>query len=207
MKRAISIHELTVKKFKAIELPVVWAKLLGEPELNGVWIVWGNSGHGKSRFLMKLAKVLSHYGRVAYNSLEEGARLSLQQNIIASGITDKHNIIILERESLDELKIRLKKPKHPRIVIIDSLQYTNLTKQQYKELKENYPNVLFIFNSHAEGKEPAGAVAKFIRYDADQKIRVEGFKAFNASRSNNGDDSDYVIWPEGAKKYWLNVKV
>jgi predicted ATP-dependent serine protease len=71
INRAVSISQLKNKKFKKINLTNKWEKFIGTPEANGVWFVWGNSGHGKSRFLMMLAKELTKYGKVAYNTLEE----------------------------------------------------------------------------------------------------------------------------------------
>lgn len=206
INRAVSVTELKNKKFKKLELTSKWDKCIGMPEANGVWFVWGNSGHGKSRFLMLLAKELTRHGKVAYNTLEEGARLSMQMNINDAGMDDeavKKNFIILNREPIDDLKIRLRKKKHPHFVFIDSFQYTGLTKRQYIELKEEFTDVLFIFNSHAEGKEPLGNIAKFVRYDADVKIRVEGFKALPMSRLGGGEP--YVIWDEGAADYWMDI--
>ena len=79
-----------------------------------------------------------------------------------------------------------------------------MSKKQYIALKEEFTDVLFIFNSHAEGKEPQGNVAKFVRYDAGVKIRVEGFKALPASRMGGGDE--FIIWAEGAANYWIELK-
>lgn len=204
IKRALTIADIKKKKFKTFDLAYEWKNHIGNPEQNGVWFVWGNSGHGKSRFLMNLAKELSHHQKVAYNALEEGARYSIQKNIVESGIQEEHAIMILDREPLVELKERLRKRKAPKVVFIDSLQYTGMTKKQYIELKEEFKETLFIFNSHAEGKEPLGNIAKFVRYDADVKIRVEGFKAFPMSRMGGGDA--YIIWEDGANKYWVDLK-
>jgi hypothetical protein len=205
IKRAVSVDEITKKKFKELPLTGDWLKMLGTPQASGVWIIWGLSGSGKSRFKMQLARCLAEFDRVAFNSLEEGARKSLQKNIIECKMSEvKENFFILDREPIDDLKTRLRKKKAPRIVFIDSVQYTGMTKRQYIELKEEFPNVLFIFSSHADGKEPQGGVAKFIRYDSDVKIRVEGFKAFSASRHGGGEP--YVIWPEQARLYWIDIK-
>lgn len=208
LKRAVSVRQLLDKKFKTIPLSPQWERFIGIPEVNGVWFIWGHSGHGKSRFLMMLAKELARCGKVVFNTLEEGARLSMQKNLKDSGIGDEpeimKNLLILNREPIAELKERLRRKKAPKIAIIDSFQYTGLSKTQYIKLKEEFPDVLFIFNSHAEGKEPLGNIAKAVRYDADIKIRVEGFKAFPGSRLGGGEP--YIIWEEGAKKYWLDIK-
>ena len=206
IKRAVSIRELKSKKFKTLDLSPKFKEMLGVPEDNGVWFVWGNSGHGKSRFLMLLANELARFGKVVYNTLEEGARLSMQKNVNEAGIDENSfgaNITILNREPMEELKVRLRRKKHPRIVFIDSFQYAGLSRRQYIELKEEFTDVLFIFNSHAEGKEPKGEVAKFVRYDSDIKVRVEGFKAFPLSRL--GGNKSFTIWEEGASEYWMDI--
>lgn len=206
INRAVSVTELQNKNFKTLILAPEWKRHIGKPEANGVWFVWGNSGHGKSRFLMAMAKELTKYGKVAYNTLEEGARLSMQRNINATGMDEpdvKKNFVLLNREPIEDLKIRLRRKKHPDFVFIDSFQYTGLTKRQYIELKEEFTDVLFIFNSHAEGQQPEGKLAKFVRYDADVKIRVEGFKALPMSRAGGGEA--YIIWEEGASEYWMDL--
>ncbi len=206
INRAVSIAQMKQKKFKTLELSPDFSNFIGTPQSSGVWFVWGNSGHGKSRFLMLLAKELTRHGKVAFNSLEEGTSLSMLKNLEESGMDSpeiRKNFILLDREPIEELKIRLRKKKHPQFVFIDSFQYTGMSKKQYIELKEEFTDVLFVFNSHAEGKEPQGNVAKFVRYDAGVKIRVEGFKALPASRMGGGDE--FIIWAEGAANYWVEL--
>ena len=60
-------------KKETLKLTGAWADAFGEPERIGVWFIWGNSGNGKSSFVMQLCKELAKFGRVAYDSLEEGA--------------------------------------------------------------------------------------------------------------------------------------
>lgn len=207
IKRAVSVDEILKKKFKDLTFEEKeWLNLLGVPEANGSWIIWGKSGNGKSRFCMMLAKCLARYGKVAYNALEEGARKSIQKNVRDCRMSDvKKNFIILNREPIEELKIRLRRKQAPKFVFIDSVQYAGMTKLQYIKLKEEFQDVLFIFVSHAEGREPKGNTADFIKYDSDIKIRVEGYKAFSMSRLG-GDNEPYVIWPEAAAKYWMDLQ-
>jgi hypothetical protein len=42
-----------------------------------------------------------------------------------------------------------------------------------------------------------------IRYDADVKMRTEGFKAFVTSRYEGGG-SDFIIYEQGAAAYWVD---
>jgi hypothetical protein len=201
MSRAVTVEQILKMNFKEMEFTGNWQRAIGTPELSGVWIVWGHSGNGKTRFSMQLAKYLTQFGKVLYNSLEEGARKSMRLAIEESNMLQaKSKFILLNRESMEDLRDRLNKKAAPKIVFIDSFQYAALSKKDYIKLKEEFPTVLFIFISHAEGQHPEGRVAKFVRYDADVKIRVEGFKALCQSRYGGGEP--YIIWLEGANQYW-----
>ncbi|MDZ4210431.1 MAG: hypothetical protein U1C59_01805, partial [Methylotenera sp.] len=112
----------------------------------------------------------------------------------------KQNFILLDRESIADVRSRLRRQKSPGVVVIDSLQYTGITYAEYRKLKNEFPRKLFIFISHSEGREPAGRVAKAVRYDANITIRVEGFRAFCNGRYGGGET--FVVWDEGSIKYW-----
>ena len=60
----------------------------------------------------------------------------------------------------------------------------------------------FIFTSHASGKYPEGRTANAIRYHANVKIRIEGFRAFVQSRYGGDKERFYEIYQEGAQRYW-----
>jgi len=200
-KRAVSVNELNQYKPRLLEFSGAWFNLLGKPELRGGWLVWGQSGNGKTRFALQLAKYMSGFARVAYNSLEEGISQSMKQAFSEVGMMEASGrIILLDQEPIAELIARLKKPKSPRIVFIDSLQYTGMNYADYKRLKDLFKDKLFILVSHAEGRDPAGRVAKSIRFDANVKIRIEGFRAFAISRYGGG--LYYDVWPDEAKSYW-----
>jgi len=204
MKRAISVSELISKNFKVLEFENEWHNLIGNPQLSGTWLVWGDSGNGKTRFVLQMCKYLTKFGRVAYNSLEEGLSESMKLAFIDTGMDEvKRKIILLDNEPIEDLEKRLSQHKAPKIVVIDSLQYSGLNFKQYKRLKESNPKTLFIIISHSQGKLPAGRVANSIRFDAFVKIMVEGYKAFATSRFGGGEP--YTIWHEGAEKYWNKI--
>jgi len=171
----------------------------GNPELIGSWLVWGESNHGKTAFLMELVKYLSKFSRVAYNSLEEGDSESMSRAVSRANIQECKGRVIFISESIPELRDRLKKQKAPGIVVIDSFQYTGMTYAQYVQLKKDFPKTLFIIVSHADGKQPDGKAAKKVRFDAFIKIRVEGFVAFPAGRYGGG--KPFVVWKQGAEAY------
>jgi hypothetical protein len=201
LKRAISVDELLKTKFKTMAFEGEFKEAVGTPEMSGSWIIWGQSGNGKTRFTLQLAKYMTKFGKVAYNSLEEGAKLSFKRAIQQTGmISVAKRFIILKGETIEQLTERLSKQKAPNIIIIDSVQYTDLDKKGYKTLINSFPTKLFIFISHAEGKNPKGSTADAIRYDSDVKIFVQGYKAFVVSRFGGG--KPFIIWEEGAMEYW-----
>ncbi len=205
MNRAVSIEELEKRCFVEMPFEGEWGKFLGVPERSGIWLVYGHSGNGKTRFALQLAKYLTNFGKVTYNTLEEGARKSMQRAVIETGMREvAKKFTILNREPISELKERLRKRKSPDIIIIDSFQYTGMSKKEYIALKEEFDKKLFVFISHAEGKQPEGRTAKFIKYDVDVKIRIEGYKAFPVSRYGGGEP--YVIWDKGAEDYWGEIE-
>ncbi len=210
MGRAISNQNVLAARFETAEFTGAWLASFGRPELRGTWIIWGDSGSGKTTFTLMLCKYLANFGRVAYDSLEQGLSLSLQRAWERVGMIEAgSNVILLNKEDLPEMTARLRKRKSPEIVIIDSLQYlTKFYMQQLKELKAEFPDKLFVFISQADkaGKDPDGHIAKKIRYDADVKIKVEGFKAFVTTRYEDPErgegGADFVIWEQGAAEYW-----
>ncbi|MCM1035555.1 MAG: hypothetical protein NC038_05605 [Paludibacter sp.] len=202
-KRALTVNDIRAYNPTLLPFDGDWLSGIGMPERTGSWIVWGNSANGKTRFALQLAKYLCRFGKVAYDSLEEGLSLSMQRAIADVGFSDaeqKRNFILLDKEPIDELIVRLKKQRSPQIVIIDSLQYTGMSYTDYKMLRDSFRNKLFIFISHADGKEPKGNVGKAVRYDAFVKIYVEGYKAMIQSRYGGG--AEYIIWETGATQYW-----
>ena len=210
MSRAISNINVLAARFETVEFAGEWLASFGRPELRGTWIIWGGSGSGKTTFTLMLCKYLANFGRVAYNSLEQGLSLSLQKAWERVGMGEAGNsVILLNKEELPELRARLNKRKSPEIIIIDSVQYLDgFNWVSFKKLKREYPDKLFIFISQADraGKDPDGKLAGKIRYDAEIKIKVEGFKAFVTTRYEDAErgegGADFIIWEQGAAEYW-----
>jgi hypothetical protein len=189
VNRSISIDQLYRTNIRSLEFEHEWLNAIGRPETSGCWIIWGNSGNGKTRFALQLAKYLTTFGRrVAYNSLEEGVSLSLRNAIEDCNMQEvARRFVLLDKEPVPELIERLAKQKSPDVIFIDSIQYTGLNYADYKLLKDRFRHKLFVMVSHAEGSQPAGRVARSIRFDAGVKIWVEGFQAYTTSRYGGGE--------------------
>lgn len=200
LKRALSPSEMVAKRMVTMPFEGEWMSHMGQPERSGSWIIWGPSGNGKTRYALMLGKYLTQFGRVAYNSLEEGISQSLKRAIMDCGLVGVRRFILLDKEPITDLILRLQKPKSPDVVFIDSIQYSGLNYRDYRQLRDTNRNKLFIFISHADGKEPAGRTAKSVRYDANIKIYVEGYRAFAASRYGGGEP--FTIWEDGAERIY-----
>lgn len=191
-------------KFSTFNWGEPWRLAFDLPMTTGTWFIWGHSGNGKTSFVLQLCKELANYDRVAYLSLEEGLSLTVKEAISRVGFSkiERRNFIILS-ESFDELLERLDRQRPPRVVVIDSFQYTDLTFKAYREVCKQHPEMLFIFTSHAEGKKPLGRTAKRIKHDAALKIWVEGFRAISQGRFI-GSQGYFDIWPKGAQIHWAD---
>lgn len=202
MNKAISSTDLLSKKFKLFEFSAEMFDAFDQPERAGTWFIWGNSGNGKTSFILELAKELAKFDKVIYNSLEEGAAHTMQKAWKRHNMQECGRRIQLVSESADDLKNRLRKRQSRRIVIVDSWQYTQMSFAEYLEMKREFPNHLFVFTSQAEGKNPSGRTALRVMYDASLKIWIEGYKAFSKGRYIGANGGVFTIWEDGAEQYW-----
>jgi len=201
MRRAYSVANVTDAKFKTYEFKGQWREAVGCPEKGCTWIILGPPKNGKTSTAMMATKYLAGFTRCAYDSIEEGLSLTIKKAMERVGMSDvASKVILLDKESPEELKERLSKHKSPDVIIFDSIQFGELDFKTYKELKWSFPNKTFIYVSHVDGKNPEGSVAKRIYKDAAIILRVEGFKIFPTSRYGGG--APIVINEELADAYW-----
>lgn len=201
MKKALSIVDLMRKNREVYAFEGALREAFGQPEQNGVWFIWGRSGNGKTSFVLQLCKELTRYGKVAYDSLEEGDSLTMQNALMRVGMGDVGRRFILLNESLKELDTRLKRRRSPDIVVVDSFQYAHIDLKQYEEFIDQHKNKLIIFVSQADGLKPWGRTAQSAMYSASLKIWVEGYRAISKGRYR-GNLGYYTIWAEKAEEYW-----
>ena len=209
MKKAYSIADVLRQRPRTLSHVGPFERLFGHPAASGVWFVWGQSGNGKSSFVMQLCKALLHSDNgmtLVYDSLEESTSETFRQSLLRHGMQSVRGFQVLQPEYVDDLIRRLHKKRSPDIVVIDYVQHMMISFRDYIRLKEAFPQKLFIFISQADGKNPSGKAAKAIMYDASLKIWVEGYRAFSKGRYFGPDPlhSDYTIWDERARLYWGN---
>lgn len=207
INRAYSVSNVLSKKFNPLDFTGEWEETLGKPDKAFSAIIWGGTTNGKTEAAIKFAKYLTNFGKVAYDSLEQGLSATIKQALIRNHMdTVEKSFMLLDREPFDELIIRMSKPKSPDFLFVDSVQYTRITKAQYYQLKElmlkKGKGIIWI--SQAKGSLPKGALADDIMFDVDLKLWVEGFKLFPDGRLNGGGEP-FVIWAQKAAKYWKEI--
>lgn len=192
-KKRFTISDIRGYKPKTLEFDAEFLDLVGMPEMKGAWLIWGNSGNGKTSFALQLAYYMTRFCKVVYDSIEEGMSKSMQDAIarIPFDNISKYRFSLLDGVGIQELREMLRKPRTAEVVFIDSLQYTGMNYNDYKALRDEFPRKLFIFISHADGQLPKGEVAKSVRFDSFVKIHVKGFIAYALSRYGGG--KPYVI--------------
>jgi hypothetical protein len=199
--KAYTVRNVLSANFETMEFDGEWSEALGNPQLTGSWLIYGDTKHGKTTLAMMMAKYLTKFGKVAYNSVEEGLSLTIKKAMERLNMIDvAGRLILLDKEPTDELIERLKKRKSPDIIVIDSVQFIELKFSEYKKIKNMFTNKLFIYISHVEGNLPAGQTARRIWRDANVTIKVEGFKGFPISRFGGG--KPIIISSNKADEYW-----
>lgn len=182
---AMSIDKLARRKFVLIPFDNEWKDLIGTPECAGSWIVYGNSGNGKTTFSLQLLKYMAKFKKCAYLPLEEGTKLTFKQAIQRANLVSVSNKVkIWDNYTVQDLDAELPKPKSPDVIFIDSLQYlrmhakspNQLTSFEYLDLLKRYPKKLFVFISHAKNNEPKGALAESVYFGSDVCLYVDNFK-------------------------------
>ena len=210
LPQAISNRNVANARFRAVPFEGPWKACIGCPELHGSWLVWGDSGSGKTTFALMLAKYLSRWAYVAYDSLEQGMSLSLQKAWLRVGMPDAGNrVVLLDKEPVEKLRERLSRRKSPGVVIIDSLTaLPGFRKKDYVELLRLYPTKLFVFLAHEKRGIPDPAIAETVRRLSDVKIHVDTFKAYPISRFADKDAGEgrepFAIWPEKANVRFID---
>ena len=197
MGKLTSAREICARTYETWDaLPEAWQRVIGLPEKGFSMIIWGASGSGKTTFTMHLCKALSALGRVYYNSIEEGEGRTIQNAFRRAGLDNvpAEKFALGDRHSYDEMVEELaKKRNRIQFVVIDSIQYLNLTQAQYKNLKALFPRKTFILISWEQpGGAPKREHAQAIRYMVDVKCYVK--KGTAVADSRFGATEPFVIF-------------
>ena len=207
MAMAISNRDVAGARFCAAQFDGPWKASIGCPELRGSWLVYGTSGSGKTTFALMLAKYLSSFKKVAYDTLEQGLSLSFQNAWLRCGMPEAGSgIYVLDKESVSELRCRLGKRKSPSVIIIDSLTcLPGFSRKDYVNLLGDFPDKLFIFIAHESKGHPHPSIAETVLRLSEVKIHVVGYRACITSRyavpERGEGGEDFIIWEKGDAEY------
>ena len=198
MKRSYTPRDIAAKRWVTLPWDEKWSKPFGEPADNASWFISGASASGKSSFVMQLGKELCKYGLVLYLSYEEGVNQSFQRRMDYLKMDEvQGRFRVVTDDTYEELVARLRKPKSPKFIIVDSFQVSEWSYAQALELIRRFPRKCFIFISQEKKSAPMGSDAIRLRYICDMKVRVMGYKAYCQGRAIGEAGSYYVVWKEG----------
>lgn len=201
-------EDIEKAKFNELEFTGEWLRHLGTPERAGSILIYGGSGHGKTTYALQFMKYLCGFGKVFYNTVEEGMKASFKRSLHLNNLKLVSSKYVFQKEFYDDMLLRLDRKRQPKIVFVDSVQYCFRGKRDthYFELLERLPNTLFIWISQMSKGMPKGAVADAIRWDAQAVIKVEDFKAYVEKSRCGGDElTPYIISKEKAEQRELKL--
>lgn len=188
--RLANLNNVFNKKFSLFDFDDVFFDVMGNPPRQGIWLVYGNEKNGKTWFALLLAKYLAEtqVDNVLYISAEEGLGSAFVASIKRAGINTKTKIKFTEYVSADEIRDYLAKRGSAKIVFIDNLTvYSDeINNAEIKALKNDFPNVLFVYLAHEDKKEPYLSNGKLAKKLAEIIIRVVGLKATVSGRCTGG---------------------
>lgn len=211
---ALKPNQVVDKKRIVYDFEGRFLESFGKPENFAKWFIKGPSYSGKSTLLFILARYLSDFGLVDYNSLEEGNSLTIVQKIQEWGLLEKPDgFRLLPKISIPDWTERLSRKRSAKFCICDSLQHANLTKSGYEAFVNQFANPRrgksMLFICHWVNND----FVKFVKHDCDIKIEVIGYVAHIESRfagkylmpdgtEKKFGNKPFIIWEEEAKKYW-----
>lgn len=202
MARTLSAAQVLSIRNETLQLTGGWNEAFGEIDRHGIVFVYGPSACGKSSVALCFAKELTRFGRVLYVSNEEGFASSLQERLRRFSIADcGARFQLVSKEPMGELVERLKKRKSADFVVIDSIQDSQISRAEYRDLKRLSASKMLIFVSRVEGCRPMGRLAVDIKFDADLKVWVEGGRAMSEGRYI-GRAGYYDVLQQKARQYW-----
>jgi hypothetical protein len=197
--KKVSVAKLHNISFKNYAFTGKWEALLGNPAKGFGAFIYGESGQGKTTFSLQLAAYLTTFGKVLYYSIEEGISSTIQNNIQRSGLNNNPKLILGQYDyssfdsAWEDLIAECHKKRSANFIIIDSLEYSEISSKDIKKFKREFPlkNILII--GRAEGNKPFSSQGKKVYYDLDIAIYVRDFVAYiQKNRFGGGQALDIV---------------
>lgn len=205
-QRNYSVKDISEWKFKRVDMPQEWVDHLGNITENFRMLITGPSGHGKTEYAMQLSKMLANfYGKVSFNSTEQGKSASLQESYIRNQFEGeippgKWMLCDPSQRIFDEWFKRLQRPNSGRVVILDSLDYMHLTVDQFKQLHERFRHKSIVIIAWSD---PTDVHTRKIKYLCDIKVEVSDYVA--KIRSRFGGNKKWYVWKDRSRKSQLTL--
>ena len=201
LKKALTVANIQNQKVERLPFAGKWYQAFRKPQTKGVWFVWGDSGSGKSSFLMQLAKEFAKTEKTVYNLLEEepddSDYIERTELFMMNEVADN---FLTVSYTYEELVAYLEKKGSPKRVFIDSITYFTKKWEEYLELKRRFPDKIFVISGHADGKKPRAKIEEDIMYDAKMKIFIEGYLASCKGRTIGPNGGQFITYEEGYHK-------
>lgn len=185
--RVVLANELAKMNFKTVSISGKFGKLLGKLYIPFYIMIYGSRFNGKSTVALMFADELvkQHGYRVLYVANEEGAKGTMQEKVIRLGINSSIGII-------EDYNPKLFKDYD--VVFIDSTQTTDISPEEFKELKKRFPNTSFVIINQAnrDGTPKGGTKWEHI---ADAVMHIENRCAeMEKNRFPGGSDERIKIF-------------
>ncbi len=155
-------------KFSTLSLTGKFSKLLGKPYNPFYLMIYGQRFNGKSSVALLFADLLVKCGlKVLYVSNEEGVKGSLQEKLLRLKISNPIDFV----ENYDTSQF-----KGYNAVFLDSTQTVGMKPDEFKTLKQRYPNTSFIlvFKANRDGSSKGGTDWE---HDVDAIMHIENQSA------------------------------
>lgn len=194
MARTLGVSQIMKREYRTLCFTDRWLESFGEVGNPFTMLVYGHPKNGKTSFMMQFAKYLTGFGKVFYNSIEEGDAKTIQDALKRCKMDEipSGKFMLGDRYYFKDLMEYLSTRDKGKFIFIDSRDYMNLTSHQYKKLITAYPNKCFIIICWEQAGKPAGKFAKDIEYMVDIVAHVHNYRA--RVRSRFGGGADFVIW-------------
>lgn len=195
-----TVKNVLDKKFEVLPLEGLYKDLLGEPEPNGLWLVYGAEKMFKTTFCLILAQYLSTLKRTGYVMAEQGIDKDFQHALVRLAVKPTPTLKISGYIPIEDLNYLIKKKNQPDIIIIDNATVYNdeLKGGVLRRMILDNPKKLFILVAHEEKGEPYTATAKLAKRLAKRIVHVEGARATVEGRSAGGH---FIVDADKAQLY------
>ncbi len=195
-REIFSIKSIKEKKYQRMDILPEYAALMGCPEKKFTGLAYGESGSGKSVYVLQFANYFAkHFGKVLYNSHEERVSQTIQDRVNNFNI-DAQRLFIANGLPFDRMCNYIEK-NYYRLVIIDSVKYMSFTIDQLKKMRERFAKrQLSIFMVDFGSAKGSPASGKDLLHASDIKMYFKNGKVNSISRYTDKPSEKQLFMPK-----------